>query len=290
MATSPSARPIYHDPKPTGARRNSGRKSFTSPLSRSSSDLNSPRASCPKDGDAFSYNPVHLKGWYLDDSMWIRLPAELQSSLSDVQHSGAAVLTGFERLDNHTKGLEAIRADCRASVDELIVGLDDLPPPKFRTISNASSVLQSDISSPPSAGSSNTQSGCTSPVASYFQLPQPMSPASPMSLSESDILGKRSIPRDRSFSIPQEPADAYYDTELSHLRTEALPRLRHKCHKVDTDWYEAKRSGLLGQDDVNAFENWWAEKKCKVLELGEYGKRLADERGLAPTGLGWCAP
>ncbi|KAH9866764.1 hypothetical protein J1614_008457 [Plenodomus biglobosus] len=94
MAASPSVTPIYHDPKPTRNRRSSSRKSVASTLSRSTSYLDSPRTACPKDGDAFSYNPAHLRAWLIPQELWDRLPASVQSSLAAVQHSGAAVLTG----------------------------------------------------------------------------------------------------------------------------------------------------------------------------------------------------
>lgn len=96
MAADEAANPIYHDPTPdrTRTRRSSSRKSFASPISRSTSNLDSPRAIVPKDGDAFSYDPAHLRAWFLPQELWDRLPAELRSSLAAVQHSGAAVLTG----------------------------------------------------------------------------------------------------------------------------------------------------------------------------------------------------
>ena len=105
-----------------------------------------------------------------------------------------------------------------------------------------------------------------------------------------DPFDKLSRSRERSFSTPLEPHDAYYATELSHLRTEALPRLRHLGHKVDAECNEAKRSGDISEQDVNAFETWWAEKKCIIVSLNEKGKRLATALGLAATGMGWCAP
>jgi hypothetical protein len=101
---------------------------------------------------------------------------------------------------------------------------------------------------------------------------------------------KRTLTRNRSFSTPLDPQDAYYATELSYLRTEALPRLRHSALKVDIEWYEAKRTGLVTDDDVSAFEAWWVEKKCNILSLNEKGKRLAVAIGLSPTGMGWTAP
>jgi hypothetical protein len=92
MATPQSPTPIYHDPAQT-RRRPSGRRSVAA-LSRSSSHIETARTACPKDGDAFSYDPSHLRIWYVPQDLWDRLPAQVQSSLAAVQHSGAAVLTG----------------------------------------------------------------------------------------------------------------------------------------------------------------------------------------------------
>ncbi|KAH7065880.1 hypothetical protein BKA63DRAFT_166698 [Paraphoma chrysanthemicola] len=292
MATSQFANLVYHDSSPGRARtrRSSSRRSYASSLSRSTSNLDSPRGLCPKDGDAFSYNPAHLHNWFLPRELWDRMPAGLKSSVAAVQHSGAAVLTGFERLDKHTEALEGGRPDLRVPTDELVVGLDDLPPHKYRTVSNASSVFFSDFSSPVTVGSPDSQSSHGSPVISSSQS-QTMSPLSPVSLGPAahplDRLGR---PREHSFTTPLESRDAHYALELSHLRTEALPRLRHLGHKVDTEWYEVKRSGAVSAEDTNAFENWWAEKKCSILTLSETGKRLANASGLASTGMGWTAP
>jgi hypothetical protein len=60
--------------------------------------------------------------------------------------------------------------------------------------------------------------------------------------------------------------------------------------KVDTEWYEAKRSGAMTPEDANAFDNWWREKTCIIVSLSEKGKHLANALGLVPTGMGWCAP
>lgn len=87
-----------------------------------------------------------------------------------------------------------------------------------------------------------------------------------------------------------EPSDAYYRTELSHLRTEALPRLRHVSLKVDTEWYNAKRLGKLSDEETSNFEAWWLEKKSKINQLNEQGTRLCNAIGLTSSGLGWTAP
>lgn len=93
MATPQSPKPIYHDPMLLSRPRSCSRRSVAS-LSRSASYIDSPRTACPKDGDAFSYDPAHLRHWYCPHELWVRLPQNVQSSLAAVQHSGAAVLTG----------------------------------------------------------------------------------------------------------------------------------------------------------------------------------------------------
>jgi hypothetical protein len=119
-------------------------------------------------------------------------------------------------------------------------------------------------------------------------MSQAIPPSSPIYLSQLEISDKSNRSRERSFSTPLEPHDAYYVTELSHLRTEALPRLRHKSFQVDRDLYENKDQ--MSVEDINAFETFWAEKKAMIVSLNEQGKRLANAVGLAKTGLGWCAP
>jgi len=103
-------------------------------------------------------------------------------------------------------------------------------------------------------------------------------------------LEKRERPRERSFTTPTEPSDAYYRVELSHLRTEALPRLRHASLKVNQVWYDAKRLGDLSEDEINNFEAWWSDKKSNINHLNEKGTRLSISIGLSSSGMGWTAP
>lgn len=91
MAVSPSPnQPVYLSPSLgcNHSRRSSTRKSFSSSL------IESPRTLCPRDGDAFSYNPSHLADWYIPQDLWDRLTPKLQATLAAMQHGGAAVLTG----------------------------------------------------------------------------------------------------------------------------------------------------------------------------------------------------
>ncbi|UPX21019.1 uncharacterized protein EKO05_0011225 [Ascochyta rabiei] len=272
------------------SRRSSTRRSFATSLSRTSSYLDTPRTPCPKDGDAFAYNPSHLQAWYCPQSTWDRLPASVKKALAAVQHAGASALTGFERLDEHSGTISGARTDQKFPEDDLLVQLDDVRPLKLRTISNASSVFLSDISSPTYSGTPASDSGSTSPVPSTFSLPQSASTPAPISLGPPELETRRNSTRERSFSTPLQPQDAKYAAELSYLRTEALPRLRHSGHKVDTEWYEAKRMSAIADEDAKAFEDWWSEQKHTILKLSEKGKHLAAANGVTSNGMGWTAP
>ena len=100
--------------------------------------------------------------------------------------------------------------------------------------------------------------------------------------------------RDNSFTTPIEPQDQGYILELSSLRTEALPRLRHKGRQLDTEWREAKRlnetTHHVSANDIVAFEEWWTEKKVQIQKLYDQGKDLSSNLNLSPSGLGWTAP
>ena len=91
--TSPTL--VYNNPAFTKyhERRGSSRRSFTS-LSRSASQVDSPRTLCPRDGDAFSYDRTHLQAWYIPQTLWEHLPSNVQAPLATLQQAGAAVLTG----------------------------------------------------------------------------------------------------------------------------------------------------------------------------------------------------
>jgi len=135
---------------------------------------------------------------------------------------------------------------------------------------------------------SPSESGSVSPSMSASQS---MSPVSPICLTPTDAqFPTKGRDRERSFSTPLEPHNAYYATELSQLRTEAVPRLRHAARKIDTEFYEAKRAGNLSPDDVTEFENWWADTKGTISVLDNQCKRLSQANGITSSGMGWTAP
>lgn len=133
-----------------------------------------------------------------------------------------------------------------------------------------------------------------------FSSSQSRPPFTPLSLGDpAKSIEKQDRSRDRSFSTPLEPNDAYYVSELSHLRTESLVHLRHLSRDVDRHLTEikGKRAANFSGDDAEAsvehandFENWWARKTLEITSLSCQIKRLADTLGIVSTGLGWCAP
>lgn len=301
MATESSPKPIYHSPNGLGcnhSRRNSSRRSFTS-TALPSLPKESPRPLCPRDGDSYSYKPRHLPAWYVSQDLWERLPGHIQSPLTALQHAGAAVLTGYERLEKHSEDRDNDHA--KAIDDEMDVQLEEsillLPtldtrfPPKLRTESTTSSALtESTIWSPVFSSQS---SGSASPDLSASQT---TSPISPICLTPADAEPPANRPcdrllsKERSFCTPLEPHNAYYATELSQLRTESIPRLRHAARKVETEWYDCKRQGAIPAHDIAAFEQWWAEKKSIIVNLNEKCKQLSVAFGMGPAGMGWTAP
>lgn len=125
---------------------------------------------------------------------------------------------------------------------------------------------------------------------------QSTNPVSPICLGPSDAppAEKPTRTRDNSFTTPIEPQDQGYVLELSSLRTEALPRLRHKGRQLDSEWREAKRMNetthQLSANDIAVFEEWWTEKKVQIQKLYDQGKSLSTNLNLSPNGLGWTAP
>lgn len=196
----------------------------------------------------------------------------MQSALAALQHSGAAVLTSYERLEQHST--KDTTAEQKFVPDHMT--LADL-----RAASFSSSAITSPTFSSPSS------SMASSPAILALSNAGPISP---ITLSPPEMASSEKRHHERSFSIPLEPRDAYYATELSYLRTESLPRLRHGARKVDNEWYEAKRLGAVSQDDASEFEKWWADKKKWIHQLDDQGRRMSSAMGVSASGLGWTAP
>ena len=176
----------------------------------------------------------------------------------------------------------------------MISKLDALPSPKMRTISNASSGFLSDVNSPIFTETSLSEIG--SPSMASSQTTNPVSPVSPICLGSWDTppAEKCGRSRDGSFLTPIEPQDQGYVLEISSLRTEALPRLKHSGRKLDAEWREVKRTNEttdhISASDIATFEKWWSEKTIEILKLYEKGQHLSADLNLSPNGLGWAAP
>ncbi|KAK8159219.1 hypothetical protein IWX90DRAFT_417201 [Phyllosticta citrichinensis] len=76
------------------------RPSFKKAPVSSGPGVSAPRTHCPKDVDAFSYDPKHLQRWMMPQHLWEQLPQQLTSPLVSVQHAGAAVQTGLDRIED----------------------------------------------------------------------------------------------------------------------------------------------------------------------------------------------
>jgi hypothetical protein len=191
---------------------------------------------------------------------------------------------GFERLEKH-----GFDNGSTVQTPEVFTPLDELPsmPLKLRTQSTTSSRFESAIDSPEFTPSQS--SGSDSPFS--FTASPTMSPVSPICLTPADdSFTRKRGDRDRSFSTPFEPHEAYIATEVSQLRTESIPRLRHYILKVCQVFNEAKASGNLASTETNEFENWLALKKVKCDGLKTDVEHRSELMGLTSTGLGWTAP
>ncbi|KAF2144135.1 uncharacterized protein K452DRAFT_296371 [Aplosporella prunicola CBS 121167] len=81
-------------------------------------DVSAPRTHCPKDVDAFSYDPAHLLEWSMPDGLWYRLPSRLRATVASMQHAGAAVLTGLDRLHEMKEELQLDKFSETSNKDE----------------------------------------------------------------------------------------------------------------------------------------------------------------------------
>lgn len=322
MVVSPSAYPkrsSFSSAPGRGNRHHERRHS--SGYRRESPYDNSPlpvsRTDCPKDINAFSYDPQHLNAWFMPNELWIRLPPSLLTSLMALQYAGAAVLTGFERLGQLGTSLPDL-----AEEDEGSDGLDAgaAATGTFPTRVQKLEARHSRHDSLGSSGSASTlpsltHSDPTSPT--IFAITVPGSPIPEYTLVSSATITKRldAIPHDFSpypppstslhllstsgratppsphdnispllkpflstTTIPTDPATAYYHAELSHLRSDALVRLRHAALRLDAEWAECKRLGESEEAVEADFEMWWGEMRERVRGLDGRGKALAAGR------------
>ncbi|KAF2277053.1 uncharacterized protein EI97DRAFT_307874 [Westerdykella ornata] len=286
---SPSMGPIHQpaSPHPGRSRKLSMRKSFVStPLPPG---LESPRMPLPpQDTETFRYDPAFLPRWTPDHALWIRLPDELRSALTKLQRAGAAVLTDYERLES-LSGEIGFGSD--SPEDEMMLQLEDSVS-SFSSFDRVSRPpLRSDSSASSSATFSVRSSRSPSPPTSLSQTTSSLSPSclTPSEISCPPVLA-RGLPRERSFSTPQDPQNAKYVAELSHIRTISIPRLRHAARQVDGVLTTIRTDGGLESDDLNDFENWWAEKHYAITSLEDKTKRLCAAANVPSSGVGWTAP
>jgi len=193
----------------------------------------------------------------------------------------------------------------RKALDEPLGDFEALPSPKYGTIGDANSIFHYGLATPPiTPPEANTESstpGLVSPDFSPMVLPHGARPSSagtpvdaPYALESavasplmSAASRSRSRTRSMSLGIQLEGQERFLVPELSHLRTEILPHLRHSVRKVDVAFVEAKLAGTISTSHVEAFEPWWKSTKAKINRLDNETKTIADDINLPPTGMGW---
>lgn len=329
------------------------RPSLKKTITPVSPGVSAPRTHCPRDVDAFSFNPSHLPAWSMPQDLWEALPDRLRPHLVGVQHAGAAVLTGFERLKEirttlltDLVELEEPQVDnAQASMgnnghgdnelDALLNNLgidstakgprvrhDSLATPSLSTpsltpsVSEVNSDRSADSSMPGTPGDSSpvTPASPPAPISPFSypvdkpirsHTPPPASPASTVSPLSPDPetpgspTNTPATPTSTSIlsplhpfaQPPRHPHATYYAAEMAELRCVALVRLRHAARRVDAEWGECKRVGIVRPSEREAdarmakeFELWWAGKKGSIGALEERIRRI-ERLGLGLSGF-----
>ncbi|KAF2836809.1 hypothetical protein M501DRAFT_987076 [Patellaria atrata CBS 101060] len=255
MGVSPSNRPELRLSMPAS----SSSSGIPVPEFTSSSNLR------PKDSHTFSFDPQHLADWTMPATQWNLLPVSLQKSVTAIQQAGAAVDTGFMRLEELKQVISGTDG-----LDEGESDFDNSFPittrPRLLSLTKSLST-----SSNVTAGSPTSSS-----FSQYSPVITPMTPSTPMT---PPILSFRAIPtRETIVHVlpPPTPQHSYYAAELAHLRTEALPRLRHAIIRLETEWYEQKEEidPQIGEDLVRKLREWIGTKKADAQEMHEMAKML----------------
>jgi hypothetical protein len=275
---------VYTTPEGCSAPEKRGRKQLRcltmNTAIRKSPMVEAPRAACPRNGSAFSYDPAHLPAWYMPEDLWAILPTRLADSVAAVQHAHAAVFTGFDRLESLGESLP----------DNELPDVDAVPAPEHHRPRGLSTISALSSTDSDSTSSSLTSSMVSTPLSAPTVSPIPISS---FSLSpfffEQALSAHHHRHHERSYTTPMSPHSAYYSRELSYLRTDTLPNLRHALRVVDRELNEAKRLAELTGADLDAFENWWAAKKALAMGLDQKGQALSLQKGIPANGFGWSA-
>lgn len=288
--------PIYAAPE-SGCKHHERRRS--SQPQRRDSAINLPDSvrssqACPQDGNAFSYDPTYLEDWFMPQELWLSIPEGIKSSVAAVQHAGAAVLSSFARMSSlrqHALSQTTHKGDEDSSNMKQFDSLIDISPllrghyTMHEFLPESPPELSPDASSCPTPSLLATPPSIELPTnldlsgqghgSTLSTIPSNSSGNSTLSaIPSTPFISKDSEPR--TFVTPQAPHVAYLSTELQHLRSEALVRLRHTARHVDREWADTTRLkpnlafSTVGQD----FEEWWAGKKGLIRELSCRAKQI----------------
>lgn len=238
----------------------------------------SPRTPCPADHGAFAYDPAHLKEWYMSQELWHKLPLSLHASVASLQHAGAAVLTAFDRL-------QIAQQDMLQEQHELDQDTLELSPLEVAVSKDFSrSRHDSGFFSTLSTSSISLPGTSCQSTPSLSPLDSP-----PASSASSICSDRRSSFNDHAFTTPLSPKCSYYKAEVTGLRSESFPRLRHTARRVESEYKETRRmldiwqrqseSGstagpspaaiTIVSNSLDQFGDWWAEKKMMIASVSD---------------------
>jgi hypothetical protein len=211
----------------------------------------------------------------MPNSLWEKLPEDIQSSVAAMQHAGAAINTAFERI-------EKLKEELGDQINDNDNNTDDTP----RTPSLTSLPLLSYAASSGAASPNEAPEMPSTPI-SHLDLSQIEEKTAVLQWPTSPILLGMMSRRNSLVSVitpPTHPRVAQWRAETSHLREECLVRLRHAFRKVDLEWhallhdYNTGREAPSNWDEWTAtsldFESWMQAKKAVLKAMEEKSKAL----------------
>ncbi|KAK4986878.1 hypothetical protein LTR50_005009 [Elasticomyces elasticus] len=287
------------------------------------SDLSRMQNAVTYEDEPFSYDPAHLREWYMKEDLWAHLPADLNAALVTWQAAGAAVCTAMTRIEELHE-------------ERLTRGwLDKTRAHHSRTASKSSSFPHS----PPATPITSAPNGVSPPTTAVSSTTQPepgttpVRPHSPKGahtppLTPADIQARTPSPKPKlrtdslisvttslhdqlsaaltvsTSSPPATPTTEFdeaawtvytnaYRAELDDLRANNLVRMRHFGRVVERIGAAAADEEAMRPTAKAEFDAWWLGMGRKIrryegraAELGVPGiEEVREERMMMSLSL-----
>ncbi|KAK4974816.1 hypothetical protein LTR66_011016 [Elasticomyces elasticus] len=259
------------------------------------SDLSRMQNAVTYEGEPFSYDPAHLREWYMKEDLWAHLPADLNAALVTWQAAGAAVCTAMTRIEELHE-------------ERLTRGwLDKTRAHHSRTASKSSSFPHS----PPATPITSAPNGVSPPTTAVSSTTQPepgttpaRTPSPKPKLRTDSLLSVTTSLHEQlstaltasASSPPPTPTTEFdeaawtvytnaYRAELDDLRANNLVRMRHFGRVVERISAAADEEAMRPTAKAE-FDAWWLGMGRKIrryegraAELGVPGiEEVREER------------